>query len=54
MLVNTISLSQNYPQNSMAWYYKGDALKDLNKSEEAKKAYKKAIEINPQIRSLER
>ena len=36
----------------MAWYNKGDALKNLNKSDEAKKAYDKAIEINPQLKSL--
>jgi tetratricopeptide (TPR) repeat protein len=33
-------------QDSDAWYNKGNALKHLNKSDEAIKAYDKAIEIN--------
>ena len=32
----------------MAWFCKGNALTNLNKYEEAIKAYDKAIEINPQ------
>ena len=36
----------------MAWYNKGAALDNLNKYDEAIKAYDKAIEINPQLRSL--
>ena len=32
----------------MAWYNKGNVLSDQNKSDEAIKAYDKAIEINPQ------
>ena len=35
------------PQNSNAWIVKGLALDALNKSDEAIKAYEKAIEINP-------
>ena len=36
------------PQNSIDWYSKGNALYNLNKYDEALKAYDKAIEINPQ------
>ena len=35
------------PQNLHAWFNKGLALDHLNKSDEAIKAYDKAIEINP-------
>jgi len=35
-------------QDSDGWFNKGNALSDLNKSDEAIKAYDKAIEINPQ------
>ncbi len=43
-----IGINQKY---SMAWNNKGNALKNLNKSDESIKAFDKAIEINPQIRS---
>ncbi len=39
----------NSPNSSKAWNNKGSALYKLNKSDEAIKAYDKAIEINPQI-----
>ncbi len=35
-------------QESDAWFYKGHALSDLNKFDEAIKAYDKVIENNPQ------
>jgi tetratricopeptide (TPR) repeat protein len=35
-------------QDLDAWFYKGNALPDLNKSDEALTAFDKAIEINPQ------
>jgi tetratricopeptide (TPR) repeat protein len=36
---------------SDAWYNKGYALSQQNKFDESIKAYDKAIEINPQLRS---
>ena len=36
-----------YPNNSNALYFKGLALSNLGKKEEAKEAYKKALEVNP-------
>jgi Flp pilus assembly protein TadD len=38
----------------MAWNGKGNTLNNLNKSDEARTAFEKAIEINPQLRSLAR
>ena len=35
------------PGNQWAWAFKGDALFGLNKCDEAKEAYKKALGINP-------
>jgi tetratricopeptide (TPR) repeat protein len=39
-------------QNLDAWYNKGVALGKLNQYEGTIKEYEKAIEINPQLRSL--
>ena len=36
------------PQDSMTWYNKGYATKELGNNDEAIKAFDKAIEINPQ------
>lgn len=42
------SKSGTYIQNAIAWTGKGDALKKLEKYEEAVEAYNEAIKINPQ------
>lgn len=41
------NLPENSPDNAYAWTWKGNALSNLGKYEEAIKCYDKSLEINP-------
>ena len=48
LTLGRVAATSDNPQDSVGWFNKGLALDNLNKSDEAIKAYDKAIEINPQ------